>query len=126
MAELGVGLCNIDQPLFHKSNKPGSQATSAVGYIRLHGRNYQTWFSKNALSHERYDYLYSVDELEPWAERVKDLARNTEDTYAVANNHYLGKAVTNALEIAALIEGKPVNAPASLVEHYPELRVFAH
>jgi uncharacterized protein YecE (DUF72 family) len=66
LGELDVGLCNIDQPLFHRSIKPGADVTSEIGYVRLHGRNYQKWFSKTALSHERYDYLYSVAEMEPW------------------------------------------------------------
>ena len=43
-AALGLGLCNIDQPLFHRSVKPAARTTSAVGYVRLHGRNYQNWF----------------------------------------------------------------------------------
>lgn len=124
LAELDMGICNIDQPLFHRSIKPGSEATSAIGYVRLHGRNYQNWFSKTALSHERYDYLYSVEELEPWVDRIKDVARKTKDTYAVSNNHHVGKAVTNALEIGALLSGKLVSAPASLLAHYPEMKRF--
>jgi len=47
-AELGIGLCNIDQPLFHRSVKPAAIATSGIGYVRLHGRNYKQWFSKTA------------------------------------------------------------------------------
>jgi len=124
LAELDIALCNIDQPLFHRSIKPGSEATSAIGYVRLHGRNYQNWFSKTALSHERYDYLYTVEELEPWVDRIKDVARKTKNTYAVSNNHHVGKAVTNALEIGALLSGKPVSVPASLVAHYPEMKRF--
>src|SRR5262249_30288016 len=45
--EAGVGFCNIDQPLFRHSIKPSSVATSMVGYIRLHGRNYRSWFTEN-------------------------------------------------------------------------------
>jgi uncharacterized protein YecE (DUF72 family) len=41
LAELGVGLCNIDQPLFSKSIAPAAEVASSVGYIRLHGRYYQ-------------------------------------------------------------------------------------
>src|SRR5205814_7169439 len=38
LAELDMGLANIDQPLFHRSIKPGAEVTAATGYIRLHGR----------------------------------------------------------------------------------------
>jgi uncharacterized protein YecE (DUF72 family) len=91
--------------------------------VRLHGRNYKNWFREKAESHERYDYLYTVNELEPWVDRIKQVATKTKDTYAVTNNHYHGKATVNALEIAALL-GQPISAPEPLIEHYPELREF--
>jgi uncharacterized protein YecE (DUF72 family) len=124
LAELDIGLCNIDQPLFKRSVKPGSEVTSPIGYIRLHGRNYKTWFAETANVRERYDFLYSVQELEPWAARVREVARKTEDTYVMSNNHNLGKAAVNAIELTALLKGEPVPAPLSLVEHYPELAPF--
>ena len=72
--------------------------TSSVGYVRLHGRNYKNWFAENAQSHERYNYLYTVDELEPWVDGVKTVAAKSKDTYAVTNDHYVGKAAVNARE----------------------------
>ena len=125
LEQMEVGLCNIDQPLFKKSIKPSALATSAVGYVRLHGRNYQSWFTENKHTGERYDYLYSTDELDPWVDRIKAIEHTTKETYVVANNHYLGKAVVNALEISSLLRGAPVAAPESLVERYPELRDFS-
>jgi uncharacterized protein YecE (DUF72 family) len=123
LKQLGIGLCNIDQPLFKRSIKPGAEATSAIGYIRLHGRNYQTWFSEKASVRERYDYLYSVDELSSWVDRALVVAQRT-DTYVVSNNHNIGKAAANSLEIKSLLTGKRVAAPSTLVEHYPEIREF--
>jgi uncharacterized protein YecE (DUF72 family) len=32
LADLDIGVCNIDQPLFHKSIKPGHEVTSGIGY----------------------------------------------------------------------------------------------
>jgi uncharacterized protein YecE (DUF72 family) len=124
LGELGVGLCNIDQPLFHRSVKPASATTSAIGYVRLHGRNYKAWFDEKADVRERYDYLYPVKELEPWADRAREIAAKTEETYVMNNNHNLGKATVNALELAAMLKGEPVDAPACLAEHYPELQGF--
>src|SRR5205823_3918387 len=74
LAELDIGLANIDQPLFHRSIKPGADVTAPTGYVRLHGRNYQNWFSPKADVKARYDYLYNVKELEPWVERIKTVA----------------------------------------------------
>jgi len=119
-----IGLCNIDQPLFKRSIAPGAVATSTIGYIRLHGRNYKAWFSENKYAGERYDYLYPVHELEPWVDRIKAVAHSTVDTYVVTNNHYLGKGIVNAVEIASILKGEPLAAPPLLVEHYPELREF--
>jgi len=109
LAELDMGLCNIDQPLFERSIKPGSEATSRLGYVRLHGRNYNKWFSPHALSHERYDYLYAPKELEPWVERIEAISRKTKDTYAMSNNHHVGKAITNSLEINSLLTSKLIS-----------------
>jgi uncharacterized protein YecE (DUF72 family) len=124
-AALGIGFCNIDQPIFHRSVNPSAYATSAVGYVRLHGRNYQNWFSPKADVRARYDHLYSLDELEPWAARVESIAEDATDTYAVTNNHNLGKSVVNALELQAFLGRRPVNVPFRLLESYPQLQALA-
>lgn len=123
--EQGVGVCNIDQPLFSKSIKPAAVSTSPVGYVRLHGRNYQNWFKDKAPRDDRYNYLYSVDELDPWIDRIKDIARHTKETYVIANNHFRGKAVVNAIEIKAAVEEEKVEAPAPLFKEYERLRESA-
>jgi uncharacterized protein YecE (DUF72 family) len=125
LEQLDLGLCNIDQPLFKTSLKPSAVATSSIGYVRLHGRNYQSWFTENRHVGERYDYLYSVAELDPWLDRVKAVEDATEDVYVVTNNHFLGKALVNALEISSILRGQPVSVPPPLLAHYPELQEFA-
>ena len=125
LAQLDLGLCNIDQPLFKRSVKPSALTTSAIGYVRLHGRNYQSWFTENKHVGERYDYLYSIAELDPWLDRIKAVEHEAKDTYVVTNNHYLGKAVVNALEISSVLKSEPVPVPAPLLERYPELQEFA-
>ena len=119
--ERGAGVCNIDQPLFSKSILPQALTTSPVGYVRLHGRNYQNWFREKAPRDERYNYLYSVDELDPWLARIKQVAKKTRETYVITNNHFRGQAVVNAVEIKALLREKPVPAPAPLFDVYPRL-----
>ena len=120
LAESGVGLVNIDQPQFAKSIKPGALVTGPVGYVRLHGRNYKEWFRKSAGRDERYDYLYTSDELRPWATRVKDIAAQAKETYAVTNNHRLGKAPANAAMFESLVTGKKVDVPPVLLGPYGE------
>ena len=126
LEELDIGLCNIDQPLFNRSVTPAAITTSPVGYIRLHGRNYQTWFTENKHVGKRYDYLYSIEELDPWLDRVKVVANAAEETYVVTNNLYLGKGVVNALEVTSILAGKAVAAPETLLARYPDLQLFTH
>ena len=121
----GVGICNIDQPIFKKSIRPQALTTSPVGYVRLHGRNYKDWFREKAQPHERYDYLYSIDELDPWLVRVKEVAKQTRETYVVTNNHFRGQGVVNALEIKAALKEERVPAPEPLFKVYPRLKESA-
>jgi len=121
LEDLGVGLCDIDQPLFANSIKPSAEVTSSIGYIRLHGRNYQNWFREEADVVERYDYLYSRDELEPWVERIKQVADKAKQTYVITNNHARGQSLVNAFEVLALLEEKRMPGPAKLIESYPRL-----
>jgi uncharacterized protein YecE (DUF72 family) len=117
-----MGIVNVDQPMFRNSLPPSARATSAVGYVRVHGRNYKDWFRKAAGRDERYDYLYSSSELQPWAERTKALAEepSVTDVYVVNNNHFAGQAVTNALMLEAQVTGERVNVPPALLESYPK------
>lgn len=48
-----------------------------------------------------------------------------QETYAVTNNHNLGKAVLNAVDLKALLFGGSVSAPPQLVDTYPELKDLA-
>lgn len=124
LAELNIGLCNIDQPLFMRSVKPGIEVTSAIGYVRLHGRNYKSWFAEDATVRERYDYLYTASELDPWVDRIHAIARRTKDTYVMSNNHNLGKAAVNSLQLESMLRGKRATAPPPLLARYPALIGF--
>jgi uncharacterized protein YecE (DUF72 family) len=121
LIEHGVGMCNIDQPLLGRAIPPSDRATSPVGYVRLHGRNYEQWFTAEK-PHDRYNYLYKEDELGRWKPRIENVAERAKVTFAIANNHYQGKAAVNALQLKHLLTRKPVSAPESLVQHYPILK----
>ncbi len=122
LAENGVGFVNIDQPQFSKSIKPSAHATSRIGYVRVHGRNYQDWFRKGAGRDARYNYLYPVEELKPWVARTREVARDPDvkDVDVIFNNHYKAQAAVNALQFKKMITRKALEAPATLAEHYAE------
>lgn len=117
-----VGFCNIDQPLLGKSLEPTEHVTSSVGYVRLHGRNYDQWFDSDNRN-DRYNYLYKPAELEKWKEKVEIIAPKAEITYVIANNHFQAKAAVNAIELKHMLGGgKKVTAPETLVRSYPQLK----
>jgi uncharacterized protein YecE (DUF72 family) len=121
LAELGVGFCNIDQPVIGSSIEPTDRSTASVGYVRLHGRNYEHWFTSEDRPEERYNYLYSMEELEPWAQRIRSIAERADVTYVITNNHFQGKAIANALQLISLLSHQPVRVPETLLARFPEL-----
>src|SRR6266849_1279414 len=127
MREHNVAFCNIDQPVIGRSLEPSEETTSSIGYVRLHGRRYDSWFSDDPEipAHERYNYLYSAAELAPWAGRIKNVAEQTRNTFVITNNHYLGKAVVNALELISMLKSSKVPVPDPLRLRYPELEAIA-
>ena len=122
-----VGFCNIDQPVIGRSIVPSERVTSPIGYVRLHGRRYDTWFSDDPDSppSERYNYLYSAAELEPWAKRIEHVAETADKTFVVTNNHFQAKGIVNALELMNLLSGQKVKVPEAMRSHYPQLESIA-
>src|ERR1700677_3795315 len=123
-AQRNVGFCNIDQPVIGRSLAPTEHVTGAIGYVRLHGRNYEQWFDSDNRN-DRYNYLYNQHELEDWKERIESIAEQAQTTFVIANNCVEGKAGVNALELKAMLSGKRVLSPPTLIEKYPELRKIA-
>jgi len=127
LREAGAGFCNIDQPVIGRSIEPTAESTGDVGYVRLHGRRYDTWFNDEPSipSYERYNYLYSEEELRPWAERTAKVAEAARDVYVITNNHYQGKGVVNALQLISMLKESKVKVPEPLRLKYPELEKIA-
>jgi uncharacterized protein YecE (DUF72 family) len=116
LTEHDVAWVNVDQPLFHDSVKPSDAITGPLAYARLHGRNYEKWFAHGE-TWERYNYLYSKEELAPWVDRVQTMAR-AKETYVVTNNHFRGQAIVNAVELEESL-GMEAKMPPQLREVYP-------
>ncbi len=132
-ADRQIAFCNIDQPQLQHCLPPTDHVTSDIGYVRLHGRNYQEWFAFGEDERPgglkpveaRYNYLYGVEQLRKWKDRIDRIASQTRTTYVVTNNHFRGQAVVNALQIVSLVSGQPAKVPETLLQHYPELQAVA-
>jgi uncharacterized protein YecE (DUF72 family) len=118
--QTGITLCGIDQPVIGDSLAPGTYVPGAGrAYFRLHGRNNEKWFSREAGRNERYNYLYGVSELTGWRDTVRAAGTRVENVYVVLNNHFRGQAVVNALQLRAMLTGRRSTAPGSLVSSFP-------
>jgi len=73
-----------------------------IGYIRFHGRNRSKWYTGDAK--ERYDYLYSEDELKGWLPKISSLAEQTEKMFIFFNNHKKAQAIINARMMMDLLD----------------------
>jgi uncharacterized protein YecE (DUF72 family) len=108
LRERQIGWCAVDEPQFKSLMPPIVMATSPVGYVRFHGRNYRQWWAGH--SKLRYDYLYSKDELQEWIPKIQTLAQEAQKVYVFMNNCFQGQAATNAIELRDLLQesGTPV------------------
>lgn len=122
---LGVTVANLDYPTARNSFNLAACTVGADAYFRLHGRNTAAWFSREAGRDEVYNYLYSRGELEGIRDRILRVAAESRTLTAVANNHYRGKELANALQLKALLTGRQVSVPPGLVAEYPELGAIA-
>jgi uncharacterized protein YecE (DUF72 family) len=149
LREKNVGWVNVDQPILPRDSLTlTSHATSSLGYLRMHGRNYQTWLrgqgkktqktaehveqrqkktpeerkAEEAQKDAKFDYLYPRAELDQLVQVAQRLAsrEGVREVLAVYNNHNLGQAPANALMLASLLKGEKVAAPPELYETYPE------
>lgn len=103
--ENGLGYCCVDQPQYESLMPPIAIATSAVAYVRFHGRNYKKWWQHDE-AWERYDYMYSAEELGEWVPRVTalDQQKETELTLLYMNNHWAGQAPASASLMGELLQ----------------------
>lgn len=116
-----AALAQIDEPKFRLSIRQ-NQLPNITGfyYMRLHGRNAAQWW-KHDKAEDRYNYLYSADELKTFAGTADAARRLVKKFYLYFNNHFASKAVVNAVMIKHQL-GEPVTGtyPKAFVERYPE------
>ena len=121
--EFGAAWTQIDEPKFRFSIRQNLLPNvTTFYYLRLHGRNAKQWW-KHEKSEDRYNYLYSPEELEPFAEAADAASRQVKKAYLYANNHFSAKSVANAAILRHKL-GQPLEGeyPEEFVEHYPDLQ----
>ncbi|MEP7117446.1 MAG: DUF72 domain-containing protein [Acidobacteriota bacterium] len=122
----GAAWVLIDEPKFRFSirqnwHAPEESPGAALAYARFHGRNAAEWW-RPAAAEDRYNYLYSSDELRPLAEAAVSLAAQVKKTYLFFNNHFSAQGVANAVQIRRqLQQDVPSPLPPGLIERFPWL-----
>ena len=123
LGETGAAWTQIDEPKFRFSIRQTLLPNvKTFYYLRLHGRNAAQWW-KHEKSEDRYNYLYSTDELRPFAEAAKTASREVKKAYLYANNHFSAKSVANAAILKhQLGQSLPGDYPETFVDEYPDLK----
>jgi uncharacterized protein YecE (DUF72 family) len=103
---------SVDSPRTRASNVLPriAAATHRVAYVRFHGRNWKTWNKRTRTSGERFDWLYTADDLREWVEPVAELAREADEVYALFNNNRHDYAPRSAMVLRELLDDAGVPA----------------
>jgi uncharacterized protein YecE (DUF72 family) len=97
LKERNIAWVQIDEPKFKTSVAAEVPITANMAYFRFHGRNAKEWWTGD--SETRYRYLYSPEEINELAERMKAAGAKTETMFAFFNNHWQGYAPRNASDL---------------------------
>jgi uncharacterized protein YecE (DUF72 family) len=118
----GAAWVQIDEPKFRFSIRQNYLPNvKGFYYMRLHGRNADQWW-RHDKSEDRYDYLYTADELKEFSETAESARQLVKKAYVYTNNHFSAKSVANAAMIKQQL-GEPLEGeyPPAFIERYPEL-----
>jgi uncharacterized protein YecE (DUF72 family) len=96
----GLGYVIVDAPKTDAKNLVPTVVarTSDVAYVRFHGRNAATWNKRTGSAAERFDYLYSREELAEWVPPLRELAAESEQVFAMFNNNGRSAMPSTGLE----------------------------
>jgi len=102
LRENNIAWVQIDEPKFSSSVAAEVPVTADMAYLRFHGRNAKEWWTGN--SETRYRYLYSPDEIDGLAGKVKAAAGEVKTLFAFFNNHWQAYAPRNANDLKAALQ----------------------
>lgn len=102
LSENSVSWVQIDEPKFPSSIAVKVPATARMAYFRFHGRNAEMWWKGD--SETRYKYLYSAEEINELAGKVKAGSEKADLIFALFNNHWRGYAPRNAVDIMKALQ----------------------
>lgn len=124
LVEFDISNTIVDGPAFPITRS----LTAKHAYVRFHGRNYDIWFKDDDREDDhrinRYDYLYSEEQLDRWKPRIEEIIQNADEIKIYFNNHGMAKAAKNALYMMDLL-GIPHEEKEIVIQDQKKLGEFA-
>lgn len=124
LSENNLAYCAVDEPQIGSGSVPPIVllTNDHFAMVRFHGRNTKMWYGKGlSSSRDRFDYLYTHDELAPWADRIQRIADRLagSEVHVITNNNASNYSIVNALDLQLLLgqevgQGQPL--PESVLE----------
>jgi uncharacterized protein YecE (DUF72 family) len=102
LKEQEISYCCVDEPILRDLPDRRVLFTAEPAYVRFHSRDADKWYAKGGK--DRYNYLYSEEELQEWVPKTKELATRAKKTYVFFNNCQFGQAAQNARRMGELLE----------------------
>ena len=126
LEEHGLAYVSLDSPRTRASNVSPrvAAATHRVAYVRFHGRNAQTWNVRGGIAADRFDWLYSEEELAEWVGPLARLAEEADEVYAMFNNNRDDFAPRSAQLLRGLLDEAGVAATGGTEPPSTELTLF--
>lgn len=112
----GLAYVSVDAPRTRASNvlPPVAAATHPVAYVRFHGRNARTWNIRAEKSWQRFDWMYSEDELAEWVAELGRLSSEADEVYALFNNNRDDFAPRSAMILRGLLDQAGISAAGGI------------
>ncbi|NLG28617.1 MAG: DUF72 domain-containing protein [Chloroflexi bacterium] len=101
----GVGLTVVDEPQIGSGSVPTVLAVTSpsLAIVRFHGRNAAKWYAKVESTGERFDYLYSEEELRQWVPNLAALGAEAQEIHVLFNNNARDYAVRNGRQLQLVL-----------------------
>jgi uncharacterized protein YecE (DUF72 family) len=104
LRDLQLALVVVDAPKASKLPTVLEVTNDDLAVVRFHGRADDTWDARTGSAAERFNYLYSKQQLRPWAKKLESLAGEAREVHALMNNCYRDHGVNNAADLQAMLD----------------------
>jgi uncharacterized protein YecE (DUF72 family) len=101
LAGQGLHLVSVDVPAIPALFPTRLVQSSRLIYVRLHSRRAEAWYESGE---DRYDYLYSDDELNEWLSALASHEGRADRALVLFNNCRRAQAAANAERVRQLLE----------------------